>query len=271
MNDPQIAVIPAAGLGTRLRPLSYFIPKEMLPVADSPMIYYSLMESVGAGCREIAVVLSKDKEIIRRYCEWLNEQEEFAGIKFHYLYQPRPEGIADAILVAEECVGGRPFAVLYPDDIFLPLEGMSPLQQLIPVFRQTHKSVIGMEEMSDPTFILPYGNIRGKWVDKKNSLFEVESIKEKPRLEEITTPFATMGRYVLLPEIFEYFRRLKTIIAGERYATDALNIYAQEKTLLAVPLKEVKRYDAGNIEGYVRTFVATAEASQKYQKNEKSK
>ena len=128
-----------------------------------------------------------------------------------------------------------------------------------------------MEEMPDPKYILPYGNIQGKWVDEERALFQVESIKEKPALEDITTPFATMGRYILLPDIFDYFRRLKRLTQGERYATDALNIYAKEKTLLAVVLKYVKRYDAGNLEGYISTFVASAQVSQRPRGNIQSK
>ncbi len=259
MDKIDIAVIPAAGLGTRLQPLSFFYPKEMLPIAGFPMIHYSVLEAARVGCSEIALITSKEKESLRHYVQWASKQEDLSHLKFHYLYQKKPTGISDAILVAEDAVSNQPFIVMYPDDIFLPFSATTPLEQLLKVFEEYEEPVIGMEEFEDLTRILPYGNIRGEWFDDSKTIFKVESIKEKPRIEEVTTPFGTMGRYILFPDIFNYFRQLPIVKGEERFATDALNNYAKEKTLLAVPLRGVRRYDAGNIKDYVKTFVAAVE------------
>ncbi len=255
MQNVEIAVIAAAGKGTRMRPLSLFIPKEMIPISSFPMLHYSIQEAVGMGCNEIALIVSPEKHIIRDYAEWLTTQEQFSDVTFHYVYQEKATGIADAILLAEDTVGDRAFAVMYPDDIFLPPEEKSPLEQIKVAYEKTGESVIAMEKLDDPRLILPYGNIKGEWMDDTHTMLQVDEIIEKPRPEQVSTPFATTGRYILTPAMFDYFRRLIDLSDKERYATEALNLYAQDNVLVAVPLKGIRRCDAGNLKGYDETFV----------------
>lgn len=255
MKDVKVAVIPCAGLGRRMQPLSLFVPKEVFPIANFPLIHFSIVETTQAGISEIIIILRKNKELIRDYTEWLRTQAEFSGVKFHYFYQSEPSGSGDALLIARAILAQTPFAVLFPDNIFLPFSATSPLQQLLAVFRQKDQSIIAMEVAGAPAEILPYGNIQGIAMDESSSLLHVERIIEKPTLEEITTPYATVGRYILLPDVIEYFCRVQKECPGiEHHATIALNHYAREKTLLALRLKGIRRYDAGNPSGYIQTL-----------------
>lgn len=256
MEHIEKAVIPAAGMGTRMRPLSLFIPKEMLPISSNPILYYSILEAAAIGCMEIIIILSPDKGIIKQYTEWLKEQSGFSHLTFIYLHQEQPTGIADALLLAEERVGACPFAVLYPDNIFIPPHAPYPLEHLLPVFYSHGSSVIAAEEFEKPESILPYGNIKGAWLNNEKTVLHVQEIIEKPLLEQVTTLLSTTGRHIMLPDIFDYYRKIQRYENKERYATNALNIYASEKELLAVPLRNIRRCDAGNLAGYNEAFVS---------------
>jgi UTP--glucose-1-phosphate uridylyltransferase len=264
MKDIKYAIIPCAGEGTRMQPLSLFYPKEMVPIGKYPILHFSIMEAAGIGCDTIVLILSRGKEIIRQYTQWLQSLDEFKHLSFSFFYQEKPTGISDALLLAEDLVGENPFAVLYPDDIFLPLDIPSPLALLKEGYKKSGESIIAMEHFPEPEKILPYGNIKGKWVDEEETLFRISEIIEKPPIELVTTPWATTGRYILLPDMFSYFRALIEDSSGkERYATDALTQYAQEKPLYSVPLNGITRHDAGNIKHYPDTFTGYVESTRR--------
>ncbi|MDK2915181.1 MAG: UTP--glucose-phosphate uridylyltransferase [Thermococcaceae archaeon] len=260
------AVIPAAGLGTRMLPITKSMPKEMLPIVDKPVIHYVVEEAIRAGIDDILIITGKGKRAIEDYFDrsfeleyYLREKGKLEELKqveeigemvdIYYVRQKKPLGLGDAILHAEKHVNGEPFAVLLGDDIIVSEK--PGIQQLIEVANKYSSPVIGVEKV--PWEIVNrYGIVDGTQID--NDLYEVRDLIEKPSLEEAPSNIAIIGRYVLPPEIFGILKKTPPGKGGELQLTDALRILVSERKIFAKRISG-KRYDVGTRLGFIRANI----------------
>ncbi len=262
------AVIPAAGLGTRFLPATKAQPKEMLPLVDKPAIQYVVENAVEAGIDDILIITGRGKRTLedhfdRSYelekrleasgkCEELEEVQKISDMAtMHYIRQKDPLGLGAAIAMAEQHVGGEPFAVLLGDDI-IPKGNL--LTDMIDVYGRYGRSVIAVQEVPRSEIHL-YGAIRPEFIEDR--LARVTEIVEKPPAEEAPSHYAAIGRYVLTPEIFDALRATKPDKGGEVQLTDALNLLAGQQIVYAYVL-EGERYDIGKKLDYLRATVELA-------------
>jgi len=263
------AIIPAAGLGTRFLPATKAMPKEMLPILDKPTIQYIVEEAAKAGIEDIIIVTGKHKRAIEDHFDNQKELEitlENSGktellekVQFStnlanifYVRQKEQKGLGHAILTAKQFIGNEPFAVLLGDDI---VESDDPaIKQLMDVYEQTEKSVIGVQEVR-PEDTHRYGIIDPK--SKNERLYDVKKFVEKPAPGTAPSNLAIMGRYVLTPDIFDYLADQEEGAGGEIQLTDAIERLNADSQVFAYDF-EGNRYDVGEKLGFVKTTIEYA-------------
>ena len=263
------AVIPAAGLGTRFLPATKAIPKEMIPIVDIPMIQLIVEEAVQSGIEDIIVVTARHKESIENHFDFNYEledtldkkgKEELVEISRRLarmcnlisVRQKMPLGLWHAVLAAEPAVGREPFAVLLGDDL---IDAAVPCtRQLADIYESKGVSVVGVMEVPSDE-VSKYGIVGGKKAGDR--LIEVDRLVEKPKPADAPTRFAIPGRYVLAPEIFDCIRETRPGAGGEIQLTDALQILAKKKGLLAYRF-DGTRYDTGDRLGFIDATLAYA-------------
>jgi len=263
------AVIPAAGLGTRLLPATKSQPKEMLPVVDKPVLHYVVEEAVNAGIEDILIIIGRGKRAIVDYFDAYPELEshllkngkydlleelhritELANI--YYIRQKNPKGLGDALLYAERFVGDEPFAVLLGDDI--AISNPTCTESLIGLYEKYKENIIAVEEIKKEE-VRKYGIIDPEVVE--NGVYRVKDIIEKPGVDEAPSNLATMGRYILTPEIFNYLKSIGPGYGGEIQLTDALRASLKDHKLYAFHFKG-RRYDIGDKFGFIRANIELA-------------
>lgn len=263
------AIIPAAGLGTRFLPATKAMPKEMLPILDKPTIQYIVEEAAKAGIEDIIIVTGKHKRAIEDHFDNQKELEitlENSGktellekVQFStnlanifYVRQKEQKGLGHAILTAKQFIGNEPFAVLLGDDI---VESDDPaIKQLMDVYEQTEKSVIGVQEVR-PEDTHRYGIIDP--VSQNGRLYDVKKFVEKPASGTAPSNLAIMGRYVLTPDIFDYLANQGEGAGGEIQLTDAIERLNADSQVFAYDF-EGNRYDVGEKLGFVKTTIEYA-------------
>jgi len=264
------AIIPAAGLGTRFLPITKAVPKPMLPVVDKPNIQYIAEELKRAGIAETVIVVSPESEVIMRHFSAAPELEnrllsdgkkalydiEKATCAFNvkFAVQKEPNGLAGAILCAEEYIGDEPFALLLGDEmIYAAPEEQSCMERLVDIFDKTGKSVIAtMEVFGDD--VSKYGNLGIE--SETDGIMTVNAIVEKPAINEALSNNAIIGRYVLAGGIMSKLKALKPK-GNEIYLTDVLDELAKKGELLASTF-EGRRYDVGDKLGFIKANVEYA-------------
>lgn len=264
------AIIPAAGLGTRVLPATKSMPKEMLPIVDKPAIQYIVEEAVASGIEDICIILSRGKEIVVDHfdksfeleyklkssnkLDLLEEVEKISKLaNITYVRQAEPKGLGHAVLCAKNFVGNEPFAVLYGDDVIL---GENPCcKQLIDQYENYNLGCVCMKEVPFE-LVTKYCSLQ---VDNiSNNIYKVSNMIEKPSSkEEAFSNFSILGRCVLPPEIFDILEDLPTGAGGEYQLTDAMKILAQQKGMIGVDF-EGTRYDMGNKLGVLQASIETA-------------
>ena len=260
------AIIPAAGLGTRVLPASNALPKEMLPIVDKPAIQYIVEEAVRAGITDILIITNRGKGVIedhfdhsieleamiekRGNTEMLKTLRDVANLaNIYYIRQKVTRGLGDAVLRAKEFVGSEPFAVLYGDDVII---GEPPaIGELCEAYEKFGKSVVGIKEVSDE-FIVKYSSLKVEKLDEKN--YSVTDMIEKPALEEKFSNFSILGRCVLDNEIFEILEKTPLGVGGELQLTDAMRTLALKYGMIGVDFSGV-RYDMGNKFGILKANI----------------
>ncbi len=268
MRRQQItkAVIPAAGLGTRFLPVTKASPKEMLPLVDKPLIQYVVEEAVAAGIRQIIIITGRGKRAIEDHFDISFELEEILkqtgkehhipGLRrisemadFCYIRQSQPQGLGHALLCAKHLIGDEPFAVLLGDDI---IDHSTPaLKQMIDIYERTPAPIIGVQEVPDSE-VHQYGILdAAQTIDE---LHKINHLVEKPTQEEAPSNLAVIGRYLLIPEIFEILEKTKPGKNNEIQLTDALNDLAAFRTMYGYKIKG-SRYDAGDKLGFLQATV----------------
>ena len=262
------AVIPAAGLGTRFLPATKAVPKELLPIVDTPTIQYIVAEAVAAGVRDVVLVTARGKESIVDHFDIAGELEahlERAGktelrrqlreiaqmANIVTVRQQEPLGLGHAVLCAKDVVGDEPFVVMLGDDIIdAPVPGAKQLAECYA--RHGLGTVALMEVPREETSM--YGIAAGSAIEPRT--LRIDRIVEKPK-KDPPSNLAVIGRYVLPPRIFEILEQLNPGVGGEIQLTDALAVLAREEGLLGHRF-EGERYDAGDRLGYLRANIAFA-------------
>ncbi len=252
------AVIPAAGLGTRVLPASKACPKEMLNIVDKPAIQYIVEEAVRAGITDILIITNRGKGIIEDHFDHAVELEAALKAKggredvlkelgdiasmanIFFLRQKVTKGLGHAVLQARSFIGNDPFAVLYGDDVII---GEDPaISQLCRAYDKYGKGVVGVNKVS-PEAIGKYSSLK---VDPlEDRIFKVTDMVEKPTPDKVLSLYSILGRCVLEPEIFDILERTPLGAGGELQLTDAMKTTAREKSMIAVEFTG-KRYDMGN-------------------------
>lgn len=260
------AIIPAAGLGTRVLPASKALPKEMLPIVDKPAIQYIVEEAVKAGITDILIITNRGKGVIedhfdhsieleamlkkRGNTEMLQQLEKTAHLaNIYYIRQKETKGLGDAVLRAKEFVGDEPFAVLYGDDVII---GEIPaIGELCEVYEKYGKSVVGIKPVSDE-LIVKYSSLKIEEVGDK--IFNVTDMIEKPALSEKFSNYSVLGRCVLDSEIFSILEKTPLGAGNELQLTDAMKVLAQKGSMMGIDFSG-KRYDMGNKLGILKANI----------------
>jgi UTP--glucose-1-phosphate uridylyltransferase len=262
------AVIPAAGAGTRFLPVTKAVPKELLPIGDTPAIQLIIDEAIGAGIEHIVVVSSRTKPAIERYFEpddelvaMLREKgkddivERLQSIgrdwRVTITYQDNPRGLGHAVGCARRAVGDEPFAVLLPDEL---MGNSSLLAQMNGVCASSGGSVVGVKHVPRSE-VSAYGVLDPAGPIDADGVIRVRDLVEKPAVDEAPSEYIIIGRYVLTPDVFDEIDRLTPGAGGELQLTDALRAQAARSPLHGV-LSPVERYDTGNPIGFLEAAIA---------------
>ena len=261
------AIIPLAGLGTRMLPLSSVMPKELLPINGKPNLEYIMEECIAAGVKKFIFIISKNKSGIKNYFfkdslykKILKKKKdkriykEFKKLKKYqkmikFVYQNTPKGTGDAVLKCEKHIKGNYFLMLLPDDLII---NNNCTKEMIKLFRINKCSILATKKV-DKKSVSRWGILSVK--NKKKNYFQINDVIEKPTLQNAPSNYAIIGRYILSKKIFAEIKRLKPGQGGELHITDAIRnlIFKGEKFLGNI--FKGKYLDCGTINGYIQSGI----------------
>ncbi len=262
------AVIPVAGLGTRFLPATKAIPKEMLTIVDRPTIQYIVEEVVDSGIEQIIFITSEGKSSIENHFDYnfhldavLREKKKTALgkeldnisnlIDIVSVRQKKPLGLGHAIWTARHVIGNEPFMVLLGDD--LVLSEVPCAKQMLDLYEDVGESIVAVQRVpSDQTF--QYGIIEGE-PNSHDRTHKVTRMVEKPAPGTTDSDMAIIGRYILMPEIFDLLEKTTPGHGGEIQLTDALLALSNKRSMYAYEF-DGTRYDAGDKLGYLKAIIA---------------
>jgi len=261
------AVIPAAGMGTRFLPASKAVPKELLPIGDTPTLQLVIDEALGAGIEHVVIVSSRSKPAIEAYFEPAPEivdsleasgKTELAARvraigadwRTTIVYQDEPRGLGHAVGCAREAIGDEPFAVLLPDEL---MGSSSLLAHMNGVCARTGGSVVALKEVPHDE-VSRYGVIAPSGPVDADGVVPVSDLVEKPPIDEAPSDLIIIGRYVLTPDVFEEIAAGRIGALGEIQLTDALRAQAQRSPFHGV-VSNVDRFDTGTPFGFLTAAV----------------
>jgi UTP--glucose-1-phosphate uridylyltransferase len=268
------AVFPAAGHGTRFLPATKAQPKEMLPLVDKPLIQYGVEEAIRSGVPNIIIVTGRGKSAIEDHfdvsfelehvLEVRNKRDLLAAVRsisemihIAYVRQKEALGLGHAVLCARELIGAEPFAVVLSDDV---IDAEVPcLRQLLDVYEACRAPVLALMEVPGES-VSAYGVADAEPVlhnGRRDRLFRVRSLVEKPHPKEAPSNLAIIGRYVLTPEVFTSIQAIGPGKGGEIQLTDALRHMLGSMPIYGYRF-EGKRYDAGDKLGFLEATVEFA-------------
>ena len=268
------AVLPVAGLGTRVLPATKAIPKEMLPVFDRPAIQYVVDEALAAGIEHIVFVTGRNKGAIEDYFDRAYELEDTLKLKgkadvietleaallpagsTSFVRQQAPLGLGHAVWCARDVIGDEPFAVLLPD--MLVKAAPSCLAQMAAAYAQTGGNVIAVEPCEDPS---GYGIIDPESRDGR--LIKMKGMVEKPKRQSAPSNLFITGRYILQPEIFDLLGSQAKGAGGEIQLTDAMVRLMAIQPFHALEY-DGRSYDCGDKIGYLRATAAMALGNEEF-------
>ncbi|MBK1971813.1 UTP--glucose-1-phosphate uridylyltransferase GalU [Campylobacter sp. TTU-622] len=260
----QTCIFPAAGYGTRFLPATKTLPKEMLPILNKPLIHYGVDEALEAGMDNMGFVTGRGKRALEDYFDISYELEhQILGTKKEYLLndirslidrctftftrQNQMKGLGDAILKSRPLVGDEAFGVILADDLCVNEEGFNVMTQMVKIYEKYRCTIIAVMEVPKDQ-VSNYGIITGNNVE--DNLVMVNSMIEKPDINEAPSNLAIIGRYILTPDIFGILENTKEGKNGEIQLTDALLTQALSGMVLAYKFQG-KRFDCGSVDGFV--------------------
>ena len=261
------AIIPAAGLGTRLLPNTKSIPKEMLPLVDKPVLQYIVEEAVAAGVEQILIITNRGKSPIEDYFDYAPDLEarllsdgkakEARAVRavadmadVYFLRQKETKGLGHAIWRAKNFVGDEPFGILLGDDIMLSETPV--LKQLVDAAESNNCSAIAVREFPGEE-ICKYSSVKLE-EELGPRVYRISDMNEKPSMYEKLSDYAIMGRYVLTPAIFNILEKTSPGRNNEIQLTDGMRTLCRREKMCAVDF-EGRRYDTGNLKGYLESII----------------
>ena len=272
------AIIPCAGFGTRFLPVTKVLPKELLPIVDTPALSYIVDEAAASGIEEIVIVISPQKEDIRRLfepnvalnarLEEVDDKESYLlanksiNAKISFVTQETMNGNGNAILLCKEFANGEPVAVLFGDDVMYSGSATPVTKHLIDAFEKTGGTIVGCQQTPEDVARRCGVMIVDKPVSDK--ITKIKGIIEKPQ-GEIPSKLVSLGRFILSPDIFDAIEKTPET-KGEVYLTEAINLLAETKGVYACEF-EARRYDIGNKEGYLEATIEYALRDENLKKN----
>ena len=259
------AIIPLAGLGTRMLPLTSVMPKELLPINGKTNLEYILEECLEAGIEEFIFIISKNKLSIKKY--FFNDNlykkiimkkkdkriiEEYKKIKKYqkmikFVYQNKPKGTGDAVLKCKRFIKDKYFLMLLPDDLIIK---KNCSKEMIKLHNRTKGSVIASKRVEKKT-VSRWGILSIK--NKKKNHFEIKDVIEKPSIKKAPSNFAIIGRYILSSKIFNEIKKLKPGQGGEIHITDAIKNLIYKKNKFYGNIFKGTYLDCGTLQGYINS------------------
>ena len=261
------AIIPLAGLGTRMLPLTSIMPKELLPINGKPNLEYILEECLDAGVKQFIFIISKKKMNIKKY--FYNDifykkllkkkkdkriEKEYKKLKKYqkmikFVYQNQPKGTGDAVLKCSNLIKGKYFLMLLPDDLIIK---NNCTKEMIRLHKQKKGSVIG-------TKIVPKKNV-SRWgilsfKKKKKNSFQITDVVEKPKLKDAKSNYAIIGRYILPKKIMNEIKKLKPGQGKEIHITDAIKNLILKNEKFYGNIFKGKYLDCGTLNGYIKSGI----------------
>lgn len=264
-------VFPAAGLGTRFLPVTKALPKELLPIIDTPVIQYGIAEAAQSGFTDVYVITGRGKGAIEEYFDSNIELEGVLSarhtlglldgvrriadaINIAYIRQREPRGLGHAVLCARTHLRGETFGVVLADDV---IDADTPcMAQLLNVYQVVKSPIIALMRVK-PSEVSAYGIIEGwpiRVLGTLQPVFRLNRLIEKPAPEAAPSDLAVIGRYILTPEVMECLERVQPGAGGEIQLTDALNAAAGYGPVYGVCF-DGKRYDAGSKIGFIKATI----------------
>lgn len=261
------AVIPAAGLGTRVLPATKSMPKEMLPIVDKPAIQYIVEEAVASGITDILIITNRGKGVIEDHfdisvsleetlrksgkIEQLNSIKDIHNLaNIHYIRQITTKGLGHAVSRARTFVGDEPFVVMYGDDVIIG--DVPATKELIDAYGTFGKGVLGIKKVPEQD-IHKYSSLKVENVH--DNIFKCTDMIEKPQTaDDVLSYYSILGRCVLPPEIFDILENIEPGAGGEIQLTDAMAQLARTEGMTAVEYN-AKRYDMGNKFGILQANI----------------
>ena len=261
------AIIPLAGLGTRMLPLTSVMPKELMPINGKPNLEYILDECIDAGIKEFVFIISKSKLSIKRY--FFNDSfykkiikkkkdkriiNEFRKIKKYqkmikFVYQNNPKGTGDAVLRCKRYIKDKYFLMLLPDDLIIK---KNCSKEMINLYKKFKSSVIATKKVKKET-VSRWGILSIK--NKKKDYFEIKDVIEKPTIKKAPSNYAIIGRYILPSKIFSEIKKLKPGQGGEVHITDAIKNLIFKNNKFYGNIFKGKYLDCGTLSGYVNSGI----------------
>ena len=264
------AVIPAAGLGTRVLPATKALPKEMLPIVDKPAIQYLVEEAVNSGIKDILIITNRGKNVIedhfdrapeleKKLCE-TNKIYAFESVvniakmaNIFFIRQKETLGLGHAISQTKSFVGNEPFAVLYGDDIIWN-DGEPACKQLIRAYEEFSLPVLGVKKVPEQD-ICKYSSLKVEPL--RDNVFKCTDMVEKPPKGQELSLYSILGRCILTPQIFDVLEKTKPGAGNEIQLTDAIKVLAQTTGTIAVEYAGT-HYDMGSKLGFMKAQVEFA-------------
>jgi UTP--glucose-1-phosphate uridylyltransferase len=262
------AIIPAAGLGTRMLPISKTVPKEMLPIVDLPAVYYLVEEAVKSGITDILIITNRDKEAMEDFFDISPEYDAALRAKgkteiadglrsianmanVYFLRQKETKGLGHAVGRARKFVGDEPFAVLYGDDIIFSEKPVC--LQMIEAFEKYSRPVVGVKPVT-PEQLRKYCSLKVDKLQGEENLYYCTDMIEKPKAGEEFSNLSILGRVLLTPDVFDIIDDLAPGAGGEYQLTDAMAVMARNNGITALEFEGV-RYDMGSKTGFLMANV----------------
>ena len=261
------AVIPLAGLGTRMLPFTSVMPKELMPINGKPNLQYILDECIDAGVKKFIFIISKKKLSIKKY--FFNDNfykkilkkkkdkkifEEFKRIKRYqkmikFVYQNKPKGTGDAVLKCQKYIKNKYFLMLLPDDLIIR---NNCSKEMIRLHKKTNGSIIATKRVERKT-VSRWGILSIK--NKKKRYFQIKDVVEKPSIKKAPSNFAIIGRYILPTKIFNEIKKLKPGQGGEIHITDAIKSLIKKENKFYGSIFTGKYLDCGTLSGYINSGI----------------
>ena len=261
------AIIPLAGLGTRMLPLSSVIPKELLPINGKPNIEFIIDECIEAVIKKIIFIISKKKENIRNY--FFNDRFYNSIIKkkrdkkikkiykrikdyqkiIKFVYQNEPKGTGDAVLKCQKLIKDKHFLMLLPDDLIIK---KNCSKEMIRLHKITKGSIIATKRVNKKT-VSRWGILSLK--NKKKDYFQITDVIEKPSIKKAPSNYAIIGRYILTSKIFKEIKKLKPGQGGEIHITDAIKNLIKKENKFYGNIFKGEYLDCGTLSGYIKSGI----------------